>query len=194
MRRFFEKFAAGIVIFATLFLNASAVLAVDDDDDAQDDVQVDALQCQSDLVLKFDQETEKFTTFLKSHFENSSSDSTLLNTGIARYIQHKDKINEYLAAIYPNYDKESDQNFNDILNQYKVCQQLADVYILRARELLKRKIVTTSSQKKATIITEKYKAINQQMGELNSEINKMFSYYKTFDNKLTGFLGNKCMK
>ncbi len=193
MERLFEKLAMWMLVFVMVVLNAGVVLAVDDDDDNDDD-QVDALQCQADLAVKFNQENEKFITFLKNHFENNSASSTLLNTGIARYIQHKYQINAYLAEIQPNYDKQADQNFKDIMANYKKCQELADIYILRAKELLKTKIVRTSSEKKATIITEKYKAINEQMGELNAEVNKMFSYYKTFDNKLTGFLGNKCMK
>lgn len=183
-----------MLVFVMLFLNAGVVLADDDDDDDSASVTVDALLCQQDLISKFSEENVKFMAFLKTHFESQSSSSTLLNTAIARYIQHKYQINQYLSEVQPNFDKGADQNFEDIMASYKKCQEMADVHIFRARELLKTKIVQTSSQKKATIITEKYKAINQQMGELNAEVNKMFSYYKTFDNKLTGFLGNKCMK
>jgi hypothetical protein len=54
-------------------------------------------------------------------------------------------------------------------------------------------IKTTSSEKKATIMVEKYKSINDQLRSLNFNMAQMYSYFATFKNKLPGYLGNQCI-
>ncbi len=155
---------------------------------------IDVMECDTKLPIKFDVETTKFLQFLDQHFQNKSSDSTLVNTAMARFYTYKKILQLEYAKIQPNVNAESATEGEEALAQYAKCGEMTNAYIEKAKEKMMQRILDSNAQKKATIIVEKYKAINRQLGGLGVNMAYLYGYFKTFENKLPGFLGQECMK
>ncbi|MFA5820928.1 MAG: hypothetical protein WC873_02395 [Candidatus Gracilibacteria bacterium] len=192
MKSFLSKILAAVLI--GIFAMQGMVYA-----EGETDNLIDVLECDTKLAPEFDTQTTQFLQFLDQHFQNKSSDSTLVNTALARYYTYKKILLEDYARIQPNVnaiatDTEANTKYKEALDQYAKCGEMTKAYINLAREKMMQRILDSNAQKKATVIVEKYKAINRQLGGLGVNMAYLYGYFKTFENKLPGFLGNECMK
>ena len=142
-----------------------------------------AVACEEVLVPVYDLELIEFLRFLENNFENKSSTTSLSNIAIARYSQYKKNLQSIYGQVTPGADASTAE-----LAAYEQCSKLADGYLGLAKEKMIQHIKKTGADKKATIMVEKYKAINNQLRELNLEISKMYGFFMTFKAKLPGFL------
>jgi len=159
-----------------------------------DDEEISANNCLQTLMPKFDSETLLFMQFLDQTFQNKSSTSSLVNIAIIRYREYKSVINGLMATVSvadsdANMVETNEENFKS----YDLCQKYANSYIHSAKEIMIKRIKTTSSQKKATIFVEKYKSINDGLRKLHFSLSEMYSYFMTFKNKLPGFICDQCI-
>jgi hypothetical protein len=147
-----------------------------------------AFDCQSTLVNLADLELYHFLMFLDQHFQNKSDNSSLTNIAIARYANYKLALEDNMAKLTPGGKDSTSSNFASEISAYADCKEINDSYIEVGKDKLLERIKNTSAQKKTTIMVEKYKAINDQLRELNLSISKMYGYFKAFSDKLPGFL------
>lgn len=140
--------------------------------------------CYENLVTSYDLELVQFMKFLEGNFQNKSATSSLVNIAISRYSEFKTKLESLFATLN---SVASTGTSNDELTAYVGCAKIKDVYIELAKEKMIEYIKNNQSQKRSSIMVEKYKAINGKLNKLNIEIAKMYSYYMTFKEKLPWF-------
>lgn len=149
-------------------------------------------QCRQALVPLFDIELKEFFEFLETNFQNKGSNSSLTNIAIARFRDYKRNLNDYFAQLNPSYDSELGQNspesYAAASANYSVCDSVKDEYYDMAKKMLIDHVKTTSAEKKAGVLLDKYQAINSRLRDLNMEISQLYGYFMAFKAKLPGFL------
>ena len=148
--------------------------------------------CRATLTQIYDIETLEFFEFLEANFENKSSNSSLINIAIARYRDYKHTVYAYLDMLSPSSTAVSGSNLLSESEGYLLCRKLADSYVQLTKEQMINHIKSTNYQKKTTILTEKYHAINDELRSLNLVFAQLYAHFMTFKNKLPGFL-QKCI-
>lgn len=148
-------------------------------------------QCRQRLTPLYDIETLELLKFLETNFQNKSADTTLLNTAIARYMAYKNRLNLIFGGVTLNANVLADLQSTEYVN-YIRCREIMDAYISLAKQKLMDYVRSNSVQKKTTMFTEKYKAIDNRLKDLNVELSQMYGFFATFKNKSPGFL-NKCV-
>ncbi len=142
-------------------------------------------ECQSTLVPLMDIELKEFLDFLNQTFQNKSSTSSLTNLAIARYNEFKVNIENLFDRL--NFDSEQ-ANIAATNAAFGLCSALLEEYYSAGKKLLFDHIKQTNATKTATIMLEKYQAINNQLRDLNMTISQMFGYFSAFKNVFPGFL------
>jgi len=163
-----------------------------------DQNQIDTLSsqlCLLELAKYADPEFESYQTFMEENFKNKSSTKSLLDLGIQRYDQFKAAIGAEMDVLIGKQLAVAATSGATSAAQYGPlddCQAKADEYIANAGKLLQMRAYTTSSIKKASIFTEKYKQINEKLRTLDLDVMKMVLNIRTFEEKLPCYL-KKCV-
>ena len=162
-------------------------------------------QCTVTLPPKYTEELQSFLSFLDETFKNKSSDSSLTDIAIQRFTEYKRAIKAIFANLGPQayalidgkagVDVDKTKTISSIaeIDAYSNCQKLTEEYIETGKQQMIDRIKGSATQKSATIMLEKYKAINMKLRELNVEIAKMYAMFMSFANKLPGFL-RECVR
>lgn len=151
-------------------------------------------ECHENLVQAYDLELTEFLIFLKTNFENKSANSTLVNIAIQRYSEYKIRLQDIFALLKADVIIAGDTNqYRRELESYGNCRKVMDDYISLAKTKMIEHIKNTSSQKKTTIMMEKYQAINERLADLNMEMAKLYANFVQFKNKLP-FYNKNCVK
>ena len=148
----------------------------------------DVAECGERLGQIFDIKTVEFFKFIEGHFQSKSNNSDLINVAIAKYGKYKKDLDSVFAEVKPQNEK-----IDAVLTSYFKCEEVKDVYIKLAKEQMMRSIKTNTVQKKSTMLTEKYKSISGKLQKMNLSLAQLKGYFKTFDNKLPGFL-SQCVQ
>jgi hypothetical protein len=149
-------------------------------------------QCRQRLTPLFDIETLEFFKFLEVNFQNKSADTTLLNIAIAKYMMFKNKMNLTFGMVALNSNVLGNLQGVEYTN-YVRCREITDTYISLVKQKFMDYVRSNSVQKKTTMLSEKYKAIDNRLKDLNVELSQMYGFFATFKNKSPGFL-NKCVQ
>lgn len=193
MKNLSKKIFCTIIIFAFLSLNVFAENPfpqelIDLQQEIESTLSATPLsECRGKVSTVYDIELLKFFNFLEEHFRNKSSNTSLTNIAIARFIEYRTKIKATFAKLNPAASTNT-QNYEEELTAHRICQQVTDLYIAKAKEMMMSHIRKTSGQKKASLFVEKFKGIDGKMRNFNLEISQMYGYLTTFKNKLPGFL------
>lgn len=192
-----QKFVAALVFLLIFSLDNSVVFAEEENAEfgqikaeLTKRISEQALsQCRQALVPLFDIELKEFFEFLETNFQNKSSNSSLTNIAIARFRDYKRNLNNYFAELNPAYGAEqSTETYKAANANYLTCSKIKDEYFELAKKMLIDHVKTTSAEKKASLMLEKYQAINGKLRDLNVEIAQLYGYFMAFKEKLPGFL------
>ncbi len=163
-------------------------------DELKDNIATTAFRdCKATLVPLYDLEILEFLKFLEVNFQNKSANSTLVNIAIARFTEFKNGIQENFAKLQPKQTEYADsKTYEQAYNAYFACGKITDSYIKLAKEMMIKHVKTNTSQKRTTMILEKYQGISNRLREMNNSLAQMHGFFLTFKNKLPGFL-QKCI-
>jgi len=199
MNKFLKNLVVAILLFSLSVAQASAAREFPAEleefgNELKADIEDGTFEsCRENLIQAYDIETLKFLNFLEATFQNKSNNSTLKNIAIARYREYKEEINRLFREASPESSSGSDVLIQaPALVSYIECQRLTAAYTDLAKEHLIRSVKNSTSQKKTTIMSEKYQAIGNRLRDLNLDMAEMYSHFETFRNKLPGFL-TKCV-
>jgi len=144
--------------------------------------------CAPTLQSLYDLELQEFLSFLDMHYKNKSSNTSLNNIAIARYVDFKKNIESYFNQLHPGFvDDDTTEGIQE-LHAYEVCSAISDTYIDLAKERMIQHIKNSTAQKKTMIMLDKYKSINEKMRDLHMQVSKMYGLINTFKAKLPGFI------
>lgn len=200
------KKIAGVLVFLLLFSTNNLIVFAKEKDPELEKIKIELIdripkhpltQCRQALVPLFDIELKEFFEFLETNFQNKGSNSSLTNIAIARFKDYKDNLNDYFTRLSPSYDSElggnSPEAYASANASFLACDKIKDEYLYNARKILISHIKTTSASKKASVLLDKYQAINSRLRDLNMEISQLYGYFMAFKAKLPGFL-QQCIK
>jgi len=189
-----KKYLLIIGILCSLLTQSITAFASPEDDQLRVQLQkmFDAsgmTQCRTALAPLFDLELKQFMEFLDTTFQNKSNNSSLTNLAIARYQGFKENLNQLFSQVSIN---NSDENIIAAQDAYALCANVKDEYFTQAKKVLIDHIKKTAAVKSASIMLEKYQAINSKLRDLNTAIVQMYGYFMTFKSVLPGFI-SKCI-
>lgn len=150
-------------------------------EEAREEEQLSIVICPEVMGETIKQEEEAFTTFIDAHFQNELENSVLLEQAMERYrlakINLENKFQEFgNQGLIP-----------EVLAGTFTCQTLINDSLDRMRILLKTHAIETAYGKQGLKITDKYKAINQKLRDLNFQVSEMRAYFYSFNNLLPSF-------
>ncbi len=149
------------------------------------------VNCKDNLFERYDIELVEFLEFIDNNFQNKSANSSLVNIAISRYAEYKITVDNIFASIVPGSNAGDLTPLNkDELQAYSDCSKIKESYLELGKKQMIEHIKNTTAQKRATILSEKYKAINDRLRDLNFSIARMYGYFKTFGEKLPFFVAN----
>lgn len=149
--------------------------------------------CQETLIPLYDLEILEFLKFLEVNFLNKSANSTLVNIAIARYSEFKNDLEESFLKLQPQAEDYTEtQEYDAAYNGYNKCGQITKAYITLAKEMMVKYVKTNTTQKRTTMLLEKYQAISNRLRDMNNGLAQMYGFFLNFKNKLPGFL-QKCI-
>lgn len=189
-----KKAIAGLILLVVLFPNSVFAAFPEDEIAALKEqlagqiAELDLGVCRDTLVPLYDLETLDFLKFLEENFQNKSSNSSLADLAIARYGHYKRSIREHFDQLDANFDLTDAPEQVSQLQSYEACSVLTQSYLDLAKEQMVQHIKNTAASKRATIFSEKYRAINDRLKELHLEVAKMYGMLATFKQKLPGFV------
>lgn len=138
----------------------------------------------------------EFATEIEKIFQNKSSNTSLTSTAIMVFNEYATK-QDMLCGIFHYYLFSNVQaDFKDAnlkcqntlqtnLNEhYADCKNALVKAVNSSEQLMMEHIKSTAAEKKATLLVEKYKAINTKLRELNNSVARMYAFFQTFANKL----------
>jgi len=132
--------------------------------------------------------TLEFLAYLDVHFQSKDPNSSLIPAAIQAFQNYKkvirDELGKFEVGAFPLAEEST---------AYSACVGAMQSKIDSVRDALRSHIMTVNTIKQQTILQEKYKAINFKLNEMNMLIAKIVAAYKTFENKLPGFL-SKCVQ
>lgn len=177
------------------------------------DLELIAGNCKDLLPAIYEDEQLQFFAFLDQQFKSPNATSSLTNAAIAKYGEYQQTLNQVLDCVQVAETKstvntldqehansgtwggESSSNTTTgVLSKYALCPEITNTYLETAKAQMISEIQKNASQKKAIMLMEKFKAINGKLRGLNGDIGEMYALFKTFDNKVQGFICGRCMK
>ncbi|MBD3360203.1 hypothetical protein GF366_00205 [Candidatus Peregrinibacteria bacterium] len=191
--KFFKSVLIFVLSFISFYHSAYAVTPIPEEfeerlEEAKQTVpEFELRECQK-IVEIYDYETLSFLKFLEQHFQNKSSTSSLANIAIAKYSQYKNAINSIFAELAPEASSEELDRYETAYSNYSKCIKITNTYIDLTKDILMMHIKNNTTQKKTTILLEKYHALNNRLRDLNMAVAEMYSFFATLNNKLPGFL------
>lgn len=130
--------------------------------------------------------TEKPLPSTKCDTDPKKADDLCYFTNMAE-VDAKGKLTGQTVLIYKNGFNRYLKSGDRIDNNYSIvqdCGNLLTAYEGTAADIMKNHMKTNVVQKRATIMIQKLKAINNQMRDLTMKIGQVYSYIRTFCGKL----------
>lgn len=128
----------------------------------------------------------------ENHFSQAYAATSLVPEAQAIYEAYKNETRDELSKEMAAIDTTNKDQLQ-VYNEMRSCQRELEQNIFILDQVYKDHVRRNTTSKRTYIITQQYDSINSQMGALDSEVNKMQNYFKTFNDKLPGFVP-KCVQ
>jgi len=162
--------AAGIFFLTNLFVTEAQ-------DQTNPGGNVDVL-CITEIKPYLDTKGKEFREYLNQHFQNKSTNTSLLDLALKRFELYKKDLRDKFASFYPQSGFELQSEVLDTLT----CYQMVNDEIKYSEELLKKYFTQTSNIKSSSAIMEKIQNINKKLDELNASVNQMNGKWENLKN------------
>jgi len=136
---------------------------------------------------------DAFAKKIEETFQNKASNSSLTNIAIMLFDEYSKKQN-MICGIYHFYlfkkpevttdTSSTTLSQEEALARYTECQNILIDAVEKSNSVMLGHIKSTAAEKKATLLVEKYKAINKKLIDLNNSVARMYAFFQTFANKL----------
>lgn len=145
-------------------------------------------KCTTEFPPFFEQEKNKFITFMNDHFKNAAPNSELLPVGLDRLRQFRGtllaKRNSFLVKLASQ---------TTAVDEIAYCNQLVDKDLEVAEQIFESYVQDTTYSKRSTALAEKMAGINGKLKGLNDLLGQLDGYFTAFSKKLPAFT-TQCLK
>lgn len=137
--------------------------------------------CVTPMKKIIEDEEKAFMEFVDQHFQNELEQSVLFEQAMLRYRAVRNTLNEKLKE-FP---------ITGIITENIAgatqCQNMIDESLRRMQFVLKQHTVAMSQGKQGLKITDKYKAINAKLRDLNLDMARLSTNFQSFNNLMPSF-------
>lgn len=146
------------------------------------------VNCITEMRPFLDQKTREFQEYLKTNFQNKSTNTSLLDLALKRFELYKNDLMQKYMSYYniSGFSLES-----EAMGSF-ACNQQMQTEIARNENLLKKYFTQTSNIKTSSALMQKLKAINKQLDKLATSVAQMYGKYETFNNNVPCII-EKCI-
>lgn len=135
-------------------------------------------------------ESGKYRKWMKQHFENKSSTTSLLDTAFGKYSEFRKSLYIEYAKYYP---QQGALQLSEGLAPNE-CLNNIDKALVDARSTLRNMATSTSTVKKTTALLTKYQDINAQLRNLDQSFLTMKKHLDSFADALPCYISKACNK
>jgi len=138
------------------------------------------INCTLEMKPFLAQKTKEFIAYLKIHFQNKSTNSSLLEAALLKYKQYETEIYNKYYTYFP----QSGLSIATEIEEQLQCKKVVDEEIRKVKELLKRYVIRTNQIKVTSALQTKLAEINKKLSDLDKQFTLMLGKYKTLSNRL----------
>jgi hypothetical protein len=142
--------------------------------------------CEKEMKPIIDSKSKEFRDYLTQHFQNKSTNTSLLDLALKRFELYKKELREKFNSFYPQSGYELNTEVQDTLACYKQMQNEIQI----SEGLMKKYFTQTSNIKTSSAVMEKLKAINKKLDKLSTAVTQMYGKWETFKNNVTCIIEN----
>jgi len=146
--------------------------------------------CQEEMGKFLDVEFGLYREWMKRHFENKSSTSSLTDDAISKY-------EEFRTLVMDEYRKHAPFAGALQLNEgleFGACLSQVNKKLSEARREVENRARSTSTVKQTTALTDKYQQINSQLGAMSKDVLTMKAYLDSFADQVPCYISKNCNK
>jgi hypothetical protein len=176
-----KKIVAVTIIAICLNLIVGPVGLVMAQDTGQDTVDS---KCTLEMRPFINEKSKEFRTYLSSHLQNKSTNSSLLDLALKRFEVYKKDLFKKLETYYPQAGFSQYTEALDSLSCYKQMNQ--EIGLME--QLMKNYFQQTSNVKTATALMTKLQTINKKLDELARSIIQMLGKWESLKNRVPCFV------
>jgi len=146
------------------------------------------VQCVPEMGTFLEQKNKEFQEYLKTNFQNKSTNTSLLDLALKRFQLYKnDLMNKYMT-----YYGQAGFSLELEASDSMACYQKMQTEIVLMEALMKKYFTQTSNIKTSSALMQKLKTINGKLDKLATSIAQMYGKYETFNNNVTCII-EKCI-
>lgn len=146
-----------------------------EDETTEDDIVVTVnatdVACAQALATSAEAEFDSYVQFLTEYFKIDTESSGQIETAMERYRYYRDAIEDAFVEASPIEGGESQSGEID---SFAYCKEIRDQYIEIANEMLMAFALQSANSKKAYLMVDGLKAINEGMNNFSMEFSGVF--------------------
>lgn len=141
-------------------------------------------KCTVEMRPFIETKSKEFREYLTTHFQNKSSNSSLLNLALKRFQIYKTELRDKYATYAPQTGFSLDSETGDVLS----CLKQMETEIALMEQLLRKQVIQTGTIKSSSQLMTKLKNINKKLDVLNGRIVDMYGKWETFSERFPCFI------
>jgi hypothetical protein len=166
-----------LIALATALLLPSHIAASAQTDDVDK-------KCTIEMRPFIEQKSKEFREYLTEHFQNKSTNSSLLDLALKRFQVYKNELREKYSTYFPQTGFSLDTETGDVLT----CINQMETEIAVMEQLLRKQVIQTGTIKSSSQLMTKLKNINKKLDVLNGRIVDMYGKWETFSDRFPCFI------
>lgn len=144
------------------------------------------INCAIEMKPFLKEKSAGFREYLTQHFQNKSTNSSLLNLALERFKEYKADLRKELNKYYPQAGLPQQTETVESLECYR--QMKKEITIMR--NLLEKFYLETSNIKTTSIHMNKLKSINKKLDELYRNTGSMHGKWEALKDKIPCFVSS----
>lgn len=175
--------AIGLLSVLLLMGQTAQVIAQDDVPEPPEviDEPIPRAACVTPMRKIIEDEEKAFMEFVNQHFKNELEQSVLFAQAMRRYRAVRENLNAKLRE-FP-----TEGIITENIAGMTQCQSMIDESLRRMQFVLKQHTIAMAQGKQGLKITDKYKAINEKLRDLNLDMARMSANFQSFNNLMPSF-------
>lgn len=146
------------------------------------------IKCYNEIGPFLEQSSKEFREYITSHFQNKSTNTSLLDLALKRFQQYRKDVFDEYHKYFPQEGLDISGEAIDTLK----CYNRVITEINLNQKLMQDFFVKSSNAKTSSAQMNKLKAINEKLKKLNGEVTNMHGKWQTLSGKIPCYI-SQCL-
>lgn len=159
---------------------------------AEDAANEESKACANEVKEVMQSELQAFAQYMQDTFSNEAPNSHLIRGATQRLKLLRQRIMDAYNEHYSRIDESDGEDENEEnrktylqhVTEATQCHDAMDTFFSYIIAMARENITATAGGKKATLLVDRYKEINEQLNELSFDVAKMAGLFKALGSRL----------